>query len=50
MENQARHKTPTAKTMSPGTRNHTIVSMKGECTTSGERANHMPSVTLAQAW
>jgi hypothetical protein len=36
--------------MSPGTRSQTMVSMKVECTTSGERAYHMPLLTLAAAW
>lgn len=47
--NTAKHKVPNANTISPGTRIHTQASMKAECTTSGERANHMPSEMLAHA-
>lgn len=36
--------------MSPGTRSQTSISITLECTTSGERAYHMPCVTLAHAW
>jgi len=41
---------PPAKTMSPGTRSHTSVSIRCEWMISGDRAYHRPFATEAHAW
>ena len=47
---QASSTPPAAKTMSPGTRSQTSVSITFEWMISGERAYHRPRSMLAAAW